>query len=147
MSPSLVEAERSALASAAAEAGAFDGREIDSSQGDVTDPPVSTFAVRERWEGSVEDVMGSYFVASLINLSSGDVATAEIFTQDVSPQDRHLLEPGNLFYWHIGYRSYRYGDHERVSTIRFKRVLNSRPSMDDDQLKRFWLDKGKDEPQ
>jgi hypothetical protein len=146
MSSSLLDQERTARAAATAQADAFDGREVDSSQGDYVDLPESTYAVREKWEGSVEDVGKNYFVASLINLSSGDSATAEIFVEDVSAEDRDLIAPGKLFYWHIGYRSYRSGDQERVSSIKFKRVLNSHPSLNDNELKSFWLGKEKNEP-
>jgi hypothetical protein len=85
----------------------------------------STFDVRERWEGTVEERLDTYFVATLINLASGEEATAELFFDDVPEDDRELVVPGALFYWYVGTLRDETSEF-KASKIRFRRAHRSR---------------------
>lgn len=87
-----------------------------------TENDKSTFEVKERWEGAVEEVFDSYFVATAHNLLTDDVATVEIELEDLSRSDLELVSPGALFFWYIGYDQYRNGDRAKVSIIVFRRA-------------------------
>jgi hypothetical protein len=98
------------------------------------------FEVRERWEGTVQEVFETYFAATTINLATDEAATVEIVLDDVNLDDRRLVEPGALFYWNIGYETLRGHATRRVQfasdeasdpcEVRFRRMrqrFGSRP--------------------
>jgi hypothetical protein len=86
------------------------------------DEEEGAFVVRERWEGVVEEICDTYFVARLHNMISEEVATAELEVEDVSPVDLPLLGLGALFYWYIGYQQKRNGRRTKMSYIHFRRT-------------------------
>lgn len=81
-----------------------------------------SFVSTARWEGSVVELFSSYFVADVIDLASGEPAAVEFDLDEVTPADRHLCEPGALFYWTTGYETKDSGQRSRVSVITFRRT-------------------------
>jgi hypothetical protein len=81
------------------------------------------FRPLRKWDGVVLSMRDDVFRARLFDESADEPeAEADIYVSEVPPQDRSLLTPGSLFYWHIGYRDTPSGDRERVSRIRFRRL-------------------------
>ncbi|MFG2805441.1 hypothetical protein [Streptomyces massasporeus] len=78
-----------------------------------------------RWEGVVTERFDSYFAADVIDLDSGEEATAEFEMDQVLPGDIPLCEPGSLFYWSVGYRVSAQGQRKRSNYLRFRRVGNA----------------------
>lgn len=82
------------------------------------------FDLRQQWEGTVQTVEGEDIVAVLRDLTEPARPDEEVTIgiDEVSPDDRALVSPGAIFYWSIGYRTSRFGQVERVSAIRFRRL-------------------------
>lgn len=81
------------------------------------------FVLHEMWEGVVEEVFDTYFVADLESKTLyGTREVAEIYTCEVSLADRELLRPGAVFYWSIGYEDRPSGQRVRSSILRFRRL-------------------------
>ncbi len=80
------------------------------------------FIATARWEGAVVERLDTYFVAEVIDLASGEPASVEFDLEEVTPTDRHLCEPGALFYWTTGYETKESGQRNRVSVIAFRRT-------------------------
>lgn len=134
MAPDLLTREKLASVVVASE-------RLESSGPEAPQDRESTFEVEERWEGVVEEVVGDrYFFATIINLGNDQSATVKLERRYVASADRRLIEPGALFFWHIGRRVGSSGDVERVSSIVFRRQ-GSRPNIQvDPSLRDFWLD-------
>jgi hypothetical protein len=78
--------------------------------------------ILQRWDGVVIAVGGETFRARLFDRSTATPEIeADVYISDVATQDRDLLRPNAVFYWHMGYRDPA-GDRERVSKIRFQRL-------------------------
>lgn len=85
-------------------------------------PAREHFTVLQKWEGYVTEVRGVTFRARLQGLRGEESdQEAEIFMEEVSPEDRDLIEAGAVFYWTIGYLD-RPSGRLRVSHIRFRRL-------------------------
>jgi hypothetical protein len=83
-----------------------------------------------KWEGVVLRVMEDSFLARLVDLTQkGPDEEAEIALEELSQEDRKLVEPGAIFYWSIGYLDRLSGQRTRVSLIRFRRL--PKPSEED----------------
>lgn len=82
------------------------------------------FISLQKWEGVVTAIDEQTFWAHLIDLTQGGAdEEAELFVDDVTDDDRALLQIGAGFYWNIGYRDNAHnGNRIRASEIRFKRV-------------------------
>lgn len=79
------------------------------------------FRAMQKWEGYVNEVREDSFVAVLSPITGeGPDQEAEILIDDVSLDDRPLIEPGAIFYWSIGYRDEP--QRTRTSLIRFRRL-------------------------
>lgn len=79
------------------------------------------FRAMQKWEGHVTDVRDDSFIAILSPiLGEGPDQEAEILIEDVSLDDRPLIEPGAVFYWSIGYQDQP--QRTRVSLLRFRRL-------------------------
>ncbi|MER8013329.1 hypothetical protein [Streptomyces griseoluteus] len=79
--------------------------------------------MHESWEGVVEEVFSTYFLAQLASQTMPEVHEwAEIRIEEVSPADLELLREGAIFYWSIGYRDLPSGQRVRASIIRFRRL-------------------------
>lgn len=97
----------------------------DSYRVSVAAAPRSTqrqFIALARWEGCVVERFASYFLAEVIDLSTDERAMAEFDLDEIGIEDRSLCEPGNLFYWTIGYDVRDGGQRSRASVIRFRRL-------------------------
>jgi hypothetical protein len=92
------------------------------SNDDRKDDDDGAFEVRERWEGVVEEICDTFFVATVHDMFSDEVATAEIKIEDIPPVDRPLLRLGALFYWYIGYQQKRNGLRTKMSFLHFRRA-------------------------
>jgi hypothetical protein len=81
------------------------------------------FTALQKWEGVVLDIQGETFSARLSDLTTSHVdEEADLPIAEVSAADRDLLQPGAFFYWTIGYLDDRYGQRQRASRIRFRRL-------------------------
>jgi hypothetical protein len=81
------------------------------------------FLVAQKWEGAVTAVEGDYFIARLTDLTAGTAQEeVELPLEEVSDDDRPLVEVGAVFYWSIGYDVARGGQRTRASRIRFRRL-------------------------
>lgn len=96
----------------------------------------SRLQVLQSWEGRVTDINAhdGEFTARLVPLSGAarEESEAVFDINDVSSNDRDLLQVGGVFQWIIGYRRYSYGQMERVSAINFRRL----PAWYEDDLRR-----------
>lgn len=90
----------------------------------ATEPPARSGLIEiESWEGVVEEVFDTYFLARIISLTRADGdEIAEIYASEVSPSDRPLLREGAIFYWTIGYEDTPSGQRKRQSFLRFRRL-------------------------
>jgi len=84
---------------------------------------MNSFRSLQKWEGVVLEVNEDTFRAELFDLTNkGYREEAEIFIEEISPDDRVFLTAGNKFYWHIGYYDRVSGERTRESFIRFVRL-------------------------
>lgn len=111
---------------------------IDSKEGDVLVRPVReirpipkisatvyrSFKLLQQWEGQVQRVAGSSFVAIITDKTNqeNDEEEVEIDLAEVAPDDFALVRPGSLFYWAVGYEDGQGIPRQRVSRIRFQRL-------------------------
>jgi hypothetical protein len=107
--------------------GASDGLRIDLGQFLLSLPPSSDgleyFRAIQKWEGHVIQVGKDSFSARLIPIAGeGPDQEAEIYMEEVAPDDRSLVEPGAVFYWSIGYLDKPSGTRLRASVLRFRRL-------------------------
>jgi len=91
-----------------------------------TVPPESEikefFRAIQKWEGFVLDVGSDTFRARLVSIvGEGPDQEAEIYLEEVDPDDRPLLQPGAVFYWTIGYLD-RPSGRLRAAILRFRRL-------------------------
>ncbi len=86
---------------------------------------LDNFVSLQKWEGYVLKVLDdNYILVRLVNLTDPGQPDeeAEIPIQELSFEDRELIEPGAVFYWNIGYLDRNSGQRERNSVIRFRRL-------------------------
>jgi len=86
----------------------------------------SRLEVLNAWEGAVMAVnrKAGTFTARLYDLTDtkADISEAEFEIGDVSLNDVELLKVGGVFRWMIGYRTHSFGQRERISAIKFRRL-------------------------
>lgn len=81
-----------------------------------------TFSSLQKWEGYVLELHEEYFIARITDMSDEhDDEEIEVMLTEISEDDRGLICPGAIFYWHIGYETER-GTVKRSSIIRFRRM-------------------------
>ncbi len=74
-------------------------------------------------EGVVLSIHENHFTAKLTDMNHDEVDEVADFPYDeISDDDRSLLEIGSVFYWNIGYKLLPSGQKERSSLIRFRRL-------------------------
>jgi hypothetical protein len=89
------------------------------------------FKAIQKWEGKVVSLSGDTFRATLSPIVGEELEQeAEIYVQDVTPDERSFIEPGAIFYWSIGYLE-RPSGRVRESVIRFRRL----PMWTDNEVK------------
>jgi hypothetical protein len=89
------------------------------------------FNALQKWEGFVIEVKAETFTARLVRIKgNGPDQEAEIYLQEVDPEDIPLIKPGALFFWNIGYNK-RPSGVMRASVLRFRRL----PKWDQRDLK------------
>ncbi|MBF0320870.1 MAG: hypothetical protein HQL01_13810 [Nitrospirae bacterium] len=77
----------------------------------------------QKWEGYVLEIFEDTFIARLIDLTNESPdEEAEFYIDDLSGEDKELLQLGAVFYWNIGYHIASGGQRTRGSTIRFRRL-------------------------
>lgn len=81
------------------------------------------YRLLQQWEGVVLEVYEDYFIARLHDLTGKyPDEEAEFSFEEISENDKELLEPGAFFYWNIGYHESKSGQRTRSSIIRFRRL-------------------------
>lgn len=91
-------------------------------------PPLTSnterFHLLQLWEGVVQEVRGDSVLVTLIDQTHLDYPDeeAEIAMAEIPEGDRHLVVPGAVLYWSVGYREGPGQPRERVSRIRFRRL-------------------------
>ncbi len=79
------------------------------------------FVTLAKWRGRVVEINGSTFRAFLSPIIGGELPKeAEIYFEDISPEDRHLVKGEAAFYWSVGYLD-RPSGRIRASLLRFTR--------------------------
>lgn len=79
----------------------------------------------QKWQGYVKqvDYDERKFEAILNDMTEGGTnEIAEFDFNDVSPDDRKLIQDGAVFYWSIGYSNHN-GQTKKESLLRFQRVV------------------------
>jgi hypothetical protein len=81
------------------------------------------FKVLQQWEGIVDSLGSDSLTADLIDLTDREKPReiVEIPMVEFADADQHLLFPGCVFYWIIGYEISLGGGKSRVSEIRVRR--------------------------
>lgn len=83
----------------------------------------SKFTALQKWEGFVLEVGQETFTARLVDLKNeGIEEEAEIYLNEITPEDYQLLKPGAIFYWSIGYLDHYGGQRFNTGMIRFRRL-------------------------
>jgi len=81
-----------------------------------------TFSSLQKWEGYVIETNDDYFLARITDLSEDhEDEEIEVMYTEISDDDKELVRPGAIFYWHIGYETEK-GTVKRSSIIRFRRL-------------------------
>lgn len=86
---------------------------------------IRRFTILQQWEGVVDEVGEDSFTAHLRDLTEPDspLEFAEIpILGNISPIDRALLLPGQVFYWSLGHEIRPPCQVVNASQIRFRRV-------------------------
>jgi hypothetical protein len=95
-------------------------RPVEFRYSDLTDV---RFRILQKWEGVVTAVENDCLFARLKDLTSQNPdEEVELALEEVSPDDRHLVQVGASFYWSIGYLKQAHGQITRASDIRFRRI-------------------------
>ncbi|NKC16742.1 MAG: hypothetical protein GKR94_32475 [Gammaproteobacteria bacterium] len=77
----------------------------------------------ERLEGVVLEVLDDSFIARLVDLNGqAPDEEAEILLDEITDEDRILVQAGSVFYWCIGYHTDASRQVRRQSIIRFRRL-------------------------
>ncbi|MBI4536001.1 MAG: hypothetical protein HY708_06960 [Ignavibacteriae bacterium] len=93
----------------------------------VVSPPAPSaftefFRAIQKWEGKVIRLADDTFTATLSPIVGDPTELeAEMYVEDVTPDERHFIEPGAVFYWSIGYLE-RPSGRIRESVLRFRRL-------------------------
>lgn len=97
-----------------------------------TTPFKEYFKAIQKWEGKVISLSGDTFKATLSALVGDKIdQEADIYVEDVTPDERPYIEPGAVFYWSIGYLE-RPSGRRRESVLRFRRL----PAWTSDEVKK-----------
>ena len=94
-------------------------------------PLKGNFKMLQQWEGRVVEAGGSEFTAIITDKTNPDVEDqlVTVDTEDITPNEVSLIEPGAVFYWSIGFFDYPGRGRSRESRIRFRRLMG--PSKSD----------------
>lgn len=87
--------------------------------------PRASFEPLNEWEGYVVSTSDSEFVANLLDLTAGSESETDmaVFSlDDVSDDDKTLVQVGAIFRWSLGYERKLSGSRRKVSSIVFRRL-------------------------
>ena len=89
------------------------------------DPLKGSFKMLQQWEGRVLEIRGSEFTAIISDKTTLEVEDqlVTVDTEDITPNEISLIEPGAVFYWSIGFFDYPGRGRSRESRIRFRRLM------------------------
>ena len=84
-----------------------------------------SFKMLQQWDGRVVEIRGSEFTAIITDKTNPDVEDqfVAVDTEDITPNEVTLIEPGAVFYWSIGFFDYPGRGRSRESRIRFRRLM------------------------
>jgi len=83
---------------------------------------LNNFIVINQWKGEVIACNSKEFDAIIIDLKEGGTKEEITFSiDDVSEDDRNLIQEGAIFYWEIGYHVFR-GTRMKASKLKFRRM-------------------------
>lgn len=89
-----------------------------------------SFKVLESWVAKVEtvDEVAGTFAASIASEQfTGTRELADFTFDELSEDDRSLVQQGAIFYWSVGYQIDDYGGRSTSSVVRFRRVRHWKP--------------------
>ena len=91
----------------------------------ILDTLKGSFKMLQQWEGRVVETRGSEFTAIITDKTNPDVEDqfVTVHTEDITPNEVSLIEPGAVFYWSIGFFDYPGRGRSRESRIRFRRLM------------------------
>ena len=80
--------------------------------------------VLQQWEGTVVEVKNGSFGARMKNLTdtTGPEEWATMLVDEVTEDERHLVQPGAIFYWSVGYLTEPSGQRRTASSTYFRRL-------------------------
>jgi len=85
---------------------------------------------RQLWEGTVVECQNGSFVARVIDRTepsnTDELVTFEL--DEVSPEDKKLVQPGASFYWTIGVERSPAGQIQNIDRVMFRRLPGWRAS-------------------
>jgi hypothetical protein len=89
------------------------------------DPLKGRFKMIQQWEGRVVETRGAEFTAIITDKTNPDFEDqfVTVDTEDITPNEVSLIEPGAVFYWSIGFFDYPGRGRSRESRIRFRRLM------------------------
>jgi hypothetical protein len=85
------------------------------------------FKSLQKWEGVVDEIFEDKIYVTLKDLTLGGEDSTELEFEDIDDDDKHLLVPGAIFYWSIGYETTPYRQRSKKSIIRFRRLPKITP--------------------
>ena len=90
----------------------------------------------QKWKGVVLEIYENYFEAKLFDLTnpSNIYEIGELDNDDISPDDKHLLKEGSIFYWTVGHFMDN-GQITKRSELRFQRLI----TLDDSDMEDIFL--------
>lgn len=91
---------------------------------------LKSFKVLESWVARVEtvDLEAQTFTALVSSeIHTGTREAAEFTFDEISEDDRALIQAGAIFYWSVGYQIDEFGGRSTASVVRFRRVHHWRP--------------------
>jgi hypothetical protein len=91
----------------------------------ITPKPLSRrdhVIINQEWEGYVEEVHGASFTAFLVNKTLHIRERTTFEFEEINDFDKDLVQPGNVFYWTLGYRVRPSGQRESASAVIFRRL-------------------------
>jgi len=93
------------------------------------------FLLMQQWEGYVLKIEEDTFTSLIYDQTNtrNDPEEVELYLEDVSTDDRSLLQEGAVFYWSIGYEDLPNGERRRTSIVRFRRL----PAWSSKDLRKF----------
>lgn len=88
------------------------------------------FLITSKWEGVILSIQDSEVVSKLYDASTGDYYEHTFNVEDLSEDDRGLVQEGALFYFYDGRSTTARGTQKNDQLIKFRRKVRDRNEVD-----------------